>query len=44
MSTGVYIVGRYITEPFMITAVVVVVYKCSDGFLQFTGYLAGHKA
>ena len=33
MSTGVYIIGRDITEPFVIAPVVVVVDECSDGFL-----------
>ena len=37
MSTSVYIMGRDITAPFVIAPVVVVVYKCPDGFLQFTG-------
>ncbi|MFC1861623.1 hypothetical protein ACFLYL_05080 [Chloroflexota bacterium] len=44
MSTGVYVIERDITEPLVIALVVVVVYKCSDGFFQIYGYLVGHKA
>ncbi len=44
MSTGVYIIGRDITEPFVLAPVVVVVNEYPDGFLQFTGHLVGTKA
>ena len=44
MPTGVYSIGRDITEPFVIAPVVVVAYKCPDGFLQFTGHLVETKA
>ena len=44
MSTSVYIIGRDITESFVIAPVVIVLDEYPDGFLQFTGHLVGTKA
>ena len=44
MPAGVDVIGRDITEAFVIAPIVVVLDECPDGFLQFTGHLVGTKA
>jgi hypothetical protein len=43
MSTCIYIIGRDITEPFVVTPVVVVLDECFNSFLQFAWHFVWHE-